>query len=88
MRHYRQQWASFGHHPQDALVGAGTAGFHVASTSQQALADYRLAKLQKALQGSGAQFVMLPSAMTPDDWIATPGRHIDQTWTRRSGQPV
>jgi alkanesulfonate monooxygenase SsuD/methylene tetrahydromethanopterin reductase-like flavin-dependent oxidoreductase (luciferase family) len=43
VRHYREQWASFGHHPQDALVGAGTAGFHVAATSQQALADYRLA---------------------------------------------
>ena len=29
--------------PEDALVGAGTAGFHVAATSQQALDEYRLA---------------------------------------------
>ena len=43
IRHYRRQWEHYGHRPQDALVGAGTAGFHVAATSQQALADYRLA---------------------------------------------
>jgi alkanesulfonate monooxygenase SsuD/methylene tetrahydromethanopterin reductase-like flavin-dependent oxidoreductase (luciferase family) len=43
VRYYRQQWESYGHRPQDAVVGAGTAGFHVAATSQQALADYRLA---------------------------------------------
>jgi alkanesulfonate monooxygenase SsuD/methylene tetrahydromethanopterin reductase-like flavin-dependent oxidoreductase (luciferase family) len=43
VRHYRQQWEVYGHRPEDALVGAGTAGFHVAATSQQAIADYRLA---------------------------------------------
>jgi alkanesulfonate monooxygenase SsuD/methylene tetrahydromethanopterin reductase-like flavin-dependent oxidoreductase (luciferase family) len=42
VRHYRQQWESYGHRPEDALVGAGTAGFHVASTSQQAVDEYRL----------------------------------------------
>jgi alkanesulfonate monooxygenase SsuD/methylene tetrahydromethanopterin reductase-like flavin-dependent oxidoreductase (luciferase family) len=41
--HYRQRWEHYGHHPGDALVGAGTAGFHVAPTSQQAIAEYRLA---------------------------------------------
>jgi alkanesulfonate monooxygenase SsuD/methylene tetrahydromethanopterin reductase-like flavin-dependent oxidoreductase (luciferase family) len=42
VRHYRQQWEFYGHRPEDALVGAGTAGFYVAPTSQQAVADYRL----------------------------------------------
>jgi alkanesulfonate monooxygenase SsuD/methylene tetrahydromethanopterin reductase-like flavin-dependent oxidoreductase (luciferase family) len=41
VRHYRERWAHHGHDPADALVGAGTAGFHVAPTSQQALAEYR-----------------------------------------------
>jgi alkanesulfonate monooxygenase SsuD/methylene tetrahydromethanopterin reductase-like flavin-dependent oxidoreductase (luciferase family) len=43
VRHYRQRWEFYGHQPEDAMVGAGTAGFHVAATSQQALAEYRLA---------------------------------------------
>jgi len=42
VRHYRERWEFYGHRPQDALVGAGTAGFHVAPTSQQAVAEYRL----------------------------------------------
>ena len=41
VRHYRERWAHYGHDPEDALVGAGTAGFHVARTSQQAVAEYR-----------------------------------------------
>ncbi len=43
VRHYRQRWEFYGHRPEDALVGAGTAGFHIATTSQQAMAEYRLA---------------------------------------------
>ena len=43
VRHYRQRWEHYGHDPGDALVGAGTAGFHVAPTSQQAVAEYRQA---------------------------------------------
>jgi alkanesulfonate monooxygenase SsuD/methylene tetrahydromethanopterin reductase-like flavin-dependent oxidoreductase (luciferase family) len=42
VRHYRQRWEFYGHRPVDALVGAGTAGFYVAPTSQQAVAEYRL----------------------------------------------
>lgn len=41
VRHYRQRWEFYGHRPQDALVGAGTAGFYLAPTSQEALATYR-----------------------------------------------
>jgi alkanesulfonate monooxygenase SsuD/methylene tetrahydromethanopterin reductase-like flavin-dependent oxidoreductase (luciferase family) len=43
VRRYRQRWEFYGHPPKDALVGAGTAGFHVAATSQQAISEYRLA---------------------------------------------
>jgi alkanesulfonate monooxygenase SsuD/methylene tetrahydromethanopterin reductase-like flavin-dependent oxidoreductase (luciferase family) len=42
VRHYRQRWELYGHQPEDALVGAGTAGFHIAQTSQQAVAEYRV----------------------------------------------
>ena len=42
VHHYRERWVFYGHRPEDALVGAGTAGFHIAATSQQALAEYRL----------------------------------------------
>ncbi|MEV0967856.1 LLM class flavin-dependent oxidoreductase [Microtetraspora glauca] len=39
--HYRERWAHYGHDPADALVGAGTAGLHVARTSQEAIETYR-----------------------------------------------
>ena len=42
MRHYRERWKFYGHRPEDALVGAGTAGFHIAPTSQRAIDEYRL----------------------------------------------
>jgi alkanesulfonate monooxygenase SsuD/methylene tetrahydromethanopterin reductase-like flavin-dependent oxidoreductase (luciferase family) len=41
VRHYRERWAFYGHRPEDALVGAGTAGFYVTRTSQEAIAAYR-----------------------------------------------
>jgi len=41
VRHYRERWAHYGHDRAAALVGAGTAGFHVARTSQEARAVYR-----------------------------------------------
>jgi len=41
VRHYRERWAHYGHDPADALVGAGTAGFYVARTSQRALETFR-----------------------------------------------
>jgi alkanesulfonate monooxygenase SsuD/methylene tetrahydromethanopterin reductase-like flavin-dependent oxidoreductase (luciferase family) len=39
--HYRERWAAHGHDPADALVGAGTAAFHIAKTSQQAIDEFR-----------------------------------------------
>ncbi|MFG2620786.1 LLM class flavin-dependent oxidoreductase [Streptomyces sp. NPDC048507] len=41
IRHYRERWAHHGHDPARAVVGAGTAGFHTAPTSQGAVAAYR-----------------------------------------------
>ncbi|MFG1914843.1 LLM class flavin-dependent oxidoreductase [Micromonospora sp. NPDC048898] len=41
IRHYRERWVHYGHDPADALVGAGTAGFYVARTSQEAVERYR-----------------------------------------------
>jgi alkanesulfonate monooxygenase SsuD/methylene tetrahydromethanopterin reductase-like flavin-dependent oxidoreductase (luciferase family) len=41
IRHYRRRWEFYGHRPEDALVGAGTAGFYVAPTSQEAVTAYR-----------------------------------------------
>ena len=37
--YYREQWARYGHDPADALVGAGTAGYYAARTSQEAIDD-------------------------------------------------
>ncbi|MEU7746428.1 LLM class flavin-dependent oxidoreductase [Nonomuraea sp. NPDC049158] len=39
--YYRKQWVRYGHDPADALVGAGTAGYYAARTSQEAIETYR-----------------------------------------------
>ena len=41
VRHYRERWVDYGHDPADALVGAGSAGYYGAKTSQDAIATYR-----------------------------------------------
>ncbi|MFD8634243.1 LLM class flavin-dependent oxidoreductase [Streptomyces sp. NPDC059533] len=41
IRHYRERWEYYGHDPAHAVVGAGTAGYHAATTSQRAVAAYR-----------------------------------------------
>ncbi|MET8585295.1 LLM class flavin-dependent oxidoreductase [Streptomyces collinus] len=41
IRHYRERWEHYGHDPALAVVGAGTAGYHAARTSQEAIAAYR-----------------------------------------------
>jgi alkanesulfonate monooxygenase SsuD/methylene tetrahydromethanopterin reductase-like flavin-dependent oxidoreductase (luciferase family) len=41
IRYYRERWEFYGHDPADALVGAGTAGYYAARTSQQAIETYR-----------------------------------------------
>ncbi|MCT9934243.1 LLM class flavin-dependent oxidoreductase [Planotetraspora sp. A-T 1434] len=39
--YYRERWKFYGHDPADALVGAGTAGYYAAKTSQEAIETYR-----------------------------------------------
>jgi alkanesulfonate monooxygenase SsuD/methylene tetrahydromethanopterin reductase-like flavin-dependent oxidoreductase (luciferase family) len=41
VRHYRQRWEANGRDPADAVVGAGTAGYHARKSSQQAVEEYR-----------------------------------------------
>jgi alkanesulfonate monooxygenase SsuD/methylene tetrahydromethanopterin reductase-like flavin-dependent oxidoreductase (luciferase family) len=39
--YYRERWAHYGHDPAAALVGAGSAGYYAARTSQDAIETYR-----------------------------------------------
>jgi alkanesulfonate monooxygenase SsuD/methylene tetrahydromethanopterin reductase-like flavin-dependent oxidoreductase (luciferase family) len=41
IRYYRERWAQYGRDPADALVGAGSAGYYAARTSQEAVETYR-----------------------------------------------
>jgi alkanesulfonate monooxygenase SsuD/methylene tetrahydromethanopterin reductase-like flavin-dependent oxidoreductase (luciferase family) len=41
IRYYRERWAHYGHDPADIAVGAGSAGYYAARTSQEAIAAYR-----------------------------------------------
>ncbi len=41
IRYYRERWEFYGHAPADALVGAGSAGYYGAKTSQEAIRTYR-----------------------------------------------
>src|ERR1700761_8560742 len=41
IRYYRDRWVHYGHDPAAIAVGAGTAGYYAARTSQEALAVYR-----------------------------------------------
>jgi alkanesulfonate monooxygenase SsuD/methylene tetrahydromethanopterin reductase-like flavin-dependent oxidoreductase (luciferase family) len=54
VRHYRKHWADRGRKPEDAVVGAGTAGFYTAKNSQEATETFRpiYAGLAKALRTS------------------------------------
>ncbi|OBK47845.1 LLM class flavin-dependent oxidoreductase [Mycobacterium kubicae] len=90
VRHYRQRWEFYGHRPEDALVGAGTAGFYVAPTSQEALATYRpVIEARLAVQrragmpvvfDSVEDFVARSSAVigSPEQVIDKVGRYHEQ----------
>ncbi len=39
--HYRERWEHYGHDPKLITIGAGTAGYYAAKTSQEAVAAYR-----------------------------------------------
>ena len=55
VRYYRECWASCGNDPEQALVGAGSAGYYCAKTSQEAIATYRpiFDARQAAMQSRG-----------------------------------
>ena len=39
--HYRARWEFYGHDPADIHIGAGSAGYYAARTSQEAVSTYR-----------------------------------------------
>jgi alkanesulfonate monooxygenase SsuD/methylene tetrahydromethanopterin reductase-like flavin-dependent oxidoreductase (luciferase family) len=41
VRYYRERWEHYGRNPADAVVGAGTAGYYAARSSQVAISTYR-----------------------------------------------
>jgi hypothetical protein len=41
IRYYRERWAHYGHDPAAIAVGAGTAGYYSARSSQDAVEAYR-----------------------------------------------
>jgi alkanesulfonate monooxygenase SsuD/methylene tetrahydromethanopterin reductase-like flavin-dependent oxidoreductase (luciferase family) len=66
--YYRERWQHSGHDPAGAYVGAGTAGYYAARSSQQALATYRpIFEAQRAFQRK----LGLPQVFTDfDDYLA------------------
>ncbi|MEU2628363.1 LLM class flavin-dependent oxidoreductase [Kitasatospora sp. NPDC007106] len=67
VRHYRQRWEHHGHDPALAVVGAGTAGYYAARTSQEALSVYRpVFEGRLALQ---KQLGLEPVFETLDDFV-------------------
>lgn len=90
VRHYRQRWEFYGRRPEDALVGAGTAGFYITRKSQEAVDTYRPmfeARLQFARRAglpvvfeSIEDFVERSSALvgSPEQVIDKVGRYHEQ----------
>jgi alkanesulfonate monooxygenase SsuD/methylene tetrahydromethanopterin reductase-like flavin-dependent oxidoreductase (luciferase family) len=83
VRHYRQRWEFYGRPPEEALVGAGTAGFHVAPTSQEAIAAYRpIFEARLAAQRRAGMPVVFESIEALVDrssaLIGSPGQVIDK----------
>lgn len=68
IEYYRERWEFYGHDPAAAIVGAGSAGFYVAKTSQEALDVYRpIFEGRLALQRSLGLEVVFP---TLEDFVA------------------
>ena len=65
--HYRERWATYGHDPADAVVGAGTAGFLAARTTQEAVERYRPAF--EATVGQQRRAGLVPSFETLEDYV-------------------
>jgi alkanesulfonate monooxygenase SsuD/methylene tetrahydromethanopterin reductase-like flavin-dependent oxidoreductase (luciferase family) len=68
IRYYRERWAHYGHDPASIAVGAGTAGYYAARTSQDALDGYRPAF--EARLSMQQQLGLEPVFPTLEDFIA------------------
>jgi len=68
IRYYRERWAHYGHDPAGIAVGAGTAGYYAARTSQDALDGYRPAF--EARLSMQQQLGLEPVFPTLEDFIA------------------
>jgi alkanesulfonate monooxygenase SsuD/methylene tetrahydromethanopterin reductase-like flavin-dependent oxidoreductase (luciferase family) len=67
VRYYRDRWVHYGHDPALAVVGAGTAGYYAAPSSQDALATFR--PIWEATSARQRQ-MGLPSVFTDfDDFV-------------------
>jgi alkanesulfonate monooxygenase SsuD/methylene tetrahydromethanopterin reductase-like flavin-dependent oxidoreductase (luciferase family) len=68
VRYYRERWAHYGHDPAGLVVGAGTAGYYAARSSQDALAVYRpIFAAQRAFQ---QRLGLRPVFTDLDDFVA------------------
>lgn len=65
--HYRERWVHHGHDPADAVVGAGTAGYLAAATSQEAVARYR--PIFEATVGQQRRAGLVPAFETLEDYV-------------------
>jgi alkanesulfonate monooxygenase SsuD/methylene tetrahydromethanopterin reductase-like flavin-dependent oxidoreductase (luciferase family) len=83
VRYYREQWAAHGHDPAAVLVGAGSAGYYAARTSQEAIDTYRpiFDAQQAAFQRVGVEpvFTSLEDAIARGSHlIGSPEQIIDK----------
>ena len=68
VRHYRERWEAYGHRPEDALVGAGSAGYHSERRSQDAIATYH--PLYEARVATFARYGVDPVFTSYEDALA------------------
>jgi alkanesulfonate monooxygenase SsuD/methylene tetrahydromethanopterin reductase-like flavin-dependent oxidoreductase (luciferase family) len=95
IRYYREQWEFYGRDPAAILIGAGTAGYYSAPTSQQAIQTYRpiYNAQQVRLRGLGLipVFCSLEDAIERGSLlVGSPQQIIDKVrrWHERLGHEV
>jgi alkanesulfonate monooxygenase SsuD/methylene tetrahydromethanopterin reductase-like flavin-dependent oxidoreductase (luciferase family) len=67
VRYYRERWSHYGHDPAQIAVGAGTAGYYAARTSQEALAAY--APVFAGYLATQRRLGVTPAFGTLDDFV-------------------
>ena len=68
VRFYRERWSHYGHDPAQLAVGAGTAGYYAARTSQEAVAAY--APVFAGYLAMQQRLGVTPVFPTLDDFVA------------------